>query len=539
VRPHLTLAVTAALGGSLLAGPAQAATADLGARPASATADLGARPAAADREPGVGSLRWGACTNPTLVRFKAQCAMLSVPLDYARPSGAKIRLAVSRVRHTAPASRYQGVMLVNPGGPGGSGLVLSVLGGFVPQQAGAAYDWIGFDPRGVGSSRPALRCNPSYFNGPRPDYVPRTRAIEAAWLARSASYALACRRAGGGLLDHVKTTDNARDMDAIRSALGRRQINYYGFSYGTYIGQVYATMFPSRVRRMVLDANIDPRKVWYQANLGQDFAFETVLQHFFAWAARHDSTYHLGTTRRTVERRYYAEQDRLRARPRGRLGPAEWSDAFLVAGYSQGSWPAVASAFAAFARRDDAAPATALYQSADGPGDDNTFAIYLATSCTDARWPRSWSTWRRDNTRVARRAPFLTWANAWFNAPCAFWPARSASPVNVRGRHLPRILLLSETLDAATPYSGSLEVRRRFPSASLIATAGGTTHANSLNGNACVDNRIATYLRNGTTARRLRGSRADVVCAPLPEPTATRAGSARRVPVDVLNPVAR
>lgn len=480
-----------------------------------------------DRVPGVGTVTWGACDNATLVSFGAECGMLSVPLDYSRPRGEKVQLALSRVRHTVPDAQAQGIMLVNPGGPGGSGLIFSIFGSFVPNGAGDAYDWIGFDPRGVGSSVPSLSCIPDYSAGPRPSYEPTTRASEAAWLKRSVSYAAACGRNGRNLLNHVKTTDNVQDMNAIRSALGEKQINYYGFSYGTYLGQVFATTYPSKVRRMVLDANVDPRRVWYAANLDQDVAFEKVMKLFFDWVARHDDAYHLGTQESTVEAAYYAALGSLRASPRGVLGSAEWEDAFLEAGYLQSSWPEVASAFAAFVNDGDAAPATSLYESFDGPGDDNGTAMYLATECTEGAWPRSWQTWHRDSTRVAAQAPFLTWGNAWFNAPCAFWPAWSSQPVEVRGKHLPSILLLSETLDAATPYSGSLEVRKRFGSASLIATEGGTTHANSLAGNACVDDRIAAYLQDGTSPQRLHGQRADVVCAAAPEPEPAAPGLAR------------
>src|SRR4051812_45260546 len=107
-------------------------------------------------------ITWGACANPGLAARKADCGFLTVPLDHARPNGPTIKLAVSRIRHKTPDARYQGVMLVNPGGPGGSGLVLSVLGDFVPDGVGDSYDWIGFDPRGVGASVPALTCDSTY-----------------------------------------------------------------------------------------------------------------------------------------------------------------------------------------------------------------------------------------------------------------------------------------------------------------------------------------------------------------------------------------
>jgi pimeloyl-ACP methyl ester carboxylesterase len=432
-------------------------------------------------------------------------------------------------------------MLVNPGGPGGSGLIYSVLGFFVPGGAGEAYDWIGFDPRGVGDSVPSLHCQPTYAAGPRPPYDPATPAIEAAWLDKAAAYAADCDRAGGPLLDHLKTIDNVQDMNAIRWALGESQINYYGFSYGTYLGQVFASEYPTRVRRMVLDSNVDPRRVWYDANLDQDVAFETVMQRFFAWIGRHNNVYGLGTTRAAVQANYYAALNALAVSPEGgELGAAEWADAFLPAGYTQGLWPDIAAGFAAFVNRHDAGPAIELFHGAVDTTDDNGYAMYVATECTDGPWPSKWSTWRRDNTRVARDAPFFTWGNAWFNAPCAFWPAASSRPANPRGHGLPPILLLSETLDAATPFSGSLEVRDRFKSASLIATEGGTTHANSLfGGNACVDDRIAAYLADGSIPDRQQGrSGPDVVCPAVPEPepfgAAVAARSSQAETVDAL-----
>jgi pimeloyl-ACP methyl ester carboxylesterase len=277
-------------------------------------------------------IAWGACSDPTLAEANAQCGFVRVPLDYSRPGGAKISLAVSRVLHTSSDADYQGVMLVNPGGPGGSGLIYSILGQFVPNGAGNTYDWIGFDPRGVGDSRPSLSCIPDYFGYNRPYYIPVTRALERTWLARSKSYADACERNAAALLPHMKTTDSARDMDSIRKALGARRINDYGFSYGTYLAQVYSTLFPSRVRRMVLDSNVDPRKVWYQANLDQDVAFDRVINIWFGWVARYDDVYHLGATRAAVRRLWYAERRHLRRHPAGGLiGGSEWTDAWFNA----------------------------------------------------------------------------------------------------------------------------------------------------------------------------------------------------------------
>ncbi|MBA2559521.1 MAG: alpha/beta fold hydrolase, partial [Propionibacteriales bacterium] len=150
--------------------------------------------------------------------------MLAVPLDYRRPGGRTIKIAVSRVKHTSSAADYQGVMLANPGGPGGSGLFLAAFGQFMPNNSGISYDWIGFDPRGVGASRPSLSCKPYYNHGDRPPYVPTTDRILHRWLVRAQSYADACRDSAPRLLDHMKTTDSARDMNRIRRALGVKKI---------------------------------------------------------------------------------------------------------------------------------------------------------------------------------------------------------------------------------------------------------------------------------------------------------------------------
>ena len=202
---------------------------------------------------------------------RAQCALLPVPLDYSNPAGPKIKIAISRIRHTS--ANFQGVLLTNPGGPGGSGLDFNVflIQALQHEGLGAAasgYDWIGFDPRGVGSSVPALGCDPNYLSPDRGSYTPTTHAILRYWKARTADYAADCATrsaAQTALLGHITTADVARDMDSIRRALGQQQISYYGFSYGTYLGEVYATLFPGHVRRLILDSSVDPRKVWYQA----------------------------------------------------------------------------------------------------------------------------------------------------------------------------------------------------------------------------------------------------------------------------------
>jgi pimeloyl-ACP methyl ester carboxylesterase len=484
------------------------------------------------------ALRWGRCPDPNL-QGAAQCADLAVPLDYADPGAQQIHLAVSRVVHTS--GPYRGVILVNPGGPGASGRALNaaLVNDLLSEGLGRAadeYDWIGFDPRGVGASRPALTCIPGYFGPHRPSYLPTTHAGLAFWLSASRRYARACASKSplqAALLRHMTTPDLARDMDQIRKALGQRQISYYGFSYGTYLGQVYATLFPGSVRRLILDSNVDPTRVPYRAfNLDQDIPFNRNENLWFAWLAKFDSVYHLGQTGRAVRSMFYATARHLRGHPAGGVvGPDEWLDVFLGAGYYEQTWGDLGAAFAGWVHHHDPASADALvqlYRSQDTPGEDNSYAAYLAVGCTDAPWPTHWSTWSRDIRRLNRIAPFGTWQNAWFNAPCIYWPAPPATAVHVNGIRVASALLIDETLDAATPFSGSLVVRRLFPHSVLLAEPGGTSHADSLSGDLCVDRTIADYLLRGVLPARKRHRRWDKACVPLPAPPPGSAIRSRR-----------
>ena len=156
-----------------------------------------------------------------------------------------------------------------------------------------------------------------------------------------------------------------------------------------------------------------------------------------------------------------------------------------------------------------------------------------AVVCTDARWPQQWSTWAHDYRQSYRTARFATWNIAWYGAPCRDWAVPAGTPVNVGGDHV-SALLIDETLDAATPFEGSLEVRKLFPSSSLVAEPGGTTHAGTLFGNACVDGHIADYLATGSLPPRKSGRRADAKCEPLPQPVPSGAGESTATARDRL-----
>lgn len=451
------------------------------------------------------------------------CASLRVPLDYSHPDGRKITLALSEVRATAPASQQQGILLVNPGGPGGPGLPwASYLQQGLRPSVAAQYDIVGFDTRGTGSSSPALHCEPDYYATTRPDYIPADAAAEQVLIDRAKAYAADCEQRFGWLLPYMTTVNIARDMDQIRAAMGQRQLTYVSYSYGTYIGQVYATMFPHRVRRMVLDSTVDPKGVWYADNIAQDYAFQGRMEAFFGWVAKYDSLYHLGTTRAEVSQAWYKARAQLAAHPAAQasgpgIGASEFDDTFLNGGYQNAFWPSLASALSSYLRTGSTSELIAA--SNQNPTTENELAVYTAVECADVAWPRNWATWQADILKVDKTAPFQAWDNGWFNAPCAFWPVSApAQPPKVGTADLPGILMLQGTLDAATPYAGALNARRKFPTARMVAVTGGGNHGQSLASppNTCVDGYLNNYLATGALPEGT--GLVSATCPNLPDP---------------------
>jgi pimeloyl-ACP methyl ester carboxylesterase len=455
------------------------------------------------------------------------CASLPVPLDYRHPSGRKITLALSMIRATAPPSQRQGDLLVNPGGPGGSGRYLAAVVAYgLDHTVASEYNIIGFDPRGVGASVPALHCDQAFFAGVRPNYIPASNAAEQVLIARARTYATDCEHRYGWLLPFMTTQDAARDMDSIRAALGQSKINYFAYSYGTYLGQVYATLFPHRLRRMVLDSTVDPTGAWYADNIAQDYAFEARMQAFFSWVASHDASFGLGSTRSQVRAAWYRARADLTAHPISgaggpMIGPDEYDDTFLQGGYDEALWPGLASALAFYLHGGSTDRVVSEYR-ALGVQNENEFAVYNAVECSDANWPRNWGKWNADTRRVYATAPFEAWDNAWFNAACAFWPVRGpAQPLRIRGAGLPGILMIQGTLDAATPYAGAQAAHRLLPSARMVVVKGGGNHGQSLSvpPNPCVNRYLNAYLATGALPQR--PGLVNATCPALSAPSAT------------------
>ncbi|MEV5877503.1 alpha/beta hydrolase [Streptomyces sp. NPDC052101] len=452
--------------------------------------------------------------------------MLEVPLDYAHPNGAKIKIKVNRLPATAPKSERQGPILLNPGGPGDSGLWMpAYVSGKIPQDVASTYDWIGFDPRGTNASDPHVTCDAHFFDAERPDYQVG-QGTSQAWLKKSAAYAADCAANWSWFLPHMTTADNARDMDSIRRALGAQKINFYGGSWGTSLGSTYGQLFPSHVRRMVLDSIVGPTISWYDHNVLQDKEHQRRFEAFAAWTAKADSVYHLGADPATVEQEYYQVEAALRTSPvaatpaPGKIGPAEFEDTFYGGGYNFLRWPQMATVLSAYLTKNDTRPLQIAYNRYAAPGaDDGTFPAYNAVQCTENNWPRDWEFWKRDQAKVNAVAPFYTYNNMWYNAACMFWPYQGnpAGRLKITGRGLPPVLLFQATEDAATPYPGALAMHKALPGSKLVVQNGGSFHEILFHGNACLDDSFTAYLRDGSLPIG-KGVIAKT-CAPEPDPT--------------------
>ncbi|GAA1406639.1 alpha/beta hydrolase [Kitasatospora putterlickiae] len=445
-------------------------------------------------------LRWERCAQDQPASL--ECTVVKVPLDYADPGGRTIGIAVSRIPAENPAKR-RGVLLMNPGGPGGEGLTMPAgMAPLLAAQVRERFDLIGFDPRGVGRSAPVhcgLAGDEQVLNHPY------SAAAFGQDVARARSIADKCQAKAGDLLPHLTTRNTARDMDAVRAALGERRISYLGHSYGTYLGAVYTQMFPRRADRFVFDSALDPALVWRGVLRGTAEAAELAFTRWTRWAAERDAAFGLGATPQAVRATFWdlvARADRTPITLEGQAfdGAAirgqyrafvqvEAVTPFIVALKAAASGTAAPAGSGAGVVRAEAPPRT--------PDVDNVVSVAWSVLCGEGRaWPRDPEQYRHDAIRDRAARPLAGDFGATVQ-PCAFWKSAPRERATVVDNDVPALIVQNEW-DPQTPVAMAQGMRRALHGARMVTVAGGEGHGVVVSGRpTCADADVTSYLTTG------------------------------------------
>lgn len=441
-----------------------------------------------------------------LSSLRFDCGKLNVPLDYDQPDGQTIAVQVLRVHSRNQATRT-GSLLVDPGGPGASGIVLALnLSGGLSEEMLARFDLIGFDPRGVGLSTP-VRCTTDAEQDRLLALDPdvRTPAGFAQAKHATATVAQECTAKYHSSLQHFNTVETARDMDRIRAALGEQKMNYLGFSYGTELGAAYAHLFPDRIRAMVLDGAVDPTTTGdaVKSNDQQIGGFEQAFDQFASACAGRPACAALGPPRAAVQA--IRAKANAAAIPSSRSGETRKATggtvlyAVLSALYSQDQWGALGDALLA-ARGGDAKGLFELVDSYSNRNTDGSFDnlldVFLVVSCNDQGNDPTDAVIAATAKRWASQYPlFGLWsATSLFN--CQSWQ-RNRHPVpQPSAAGSPPILVVGNLHDPATPYSGAVNLSRVLKTGVLL-TLNGQGHT-SYGQSQCIRQTVDRYLLDQT-----------------------------------------
>lgn len=441
---------------------------------------------------------WTACRNGF------QCTSISVPLDYAQPSGSAISLAVIRLP-AGDGSQRIGALLVNPGGPGVSGVdfIRAAADGF-SDKIRAHYDIVGFDPRGVGASTP-VRCLSDRQQDAFMAYdaSPQTPAQEQGLFAISRQLAAGCLANSAALLAHVGTADAARDMDIIRAVMGDAQLHYYGYSYGTFLGAMYANEFPRNVGRMVLDGALDPALTATDLARGQLGGFVKALGDFEADCVRQKGC-PVGSTISQAQARIAALIDDAGAHPLHSSTGRPVTQALVVLGVFyplyEGTygWPLLRQALARAEQGDGdlLLSISDQYAGRDAHGHypTNENEATYAVNCLDRPDHSTVADYRALAAEFEKTSPLFGAYFAWGDVPCSVWPVSSGvvpGPLHAVGAA--PILVVGTTHDPATPYQWAVNMASELSSGVLL-TRVGEGHTAYGKGSVCIDTTIEAYL---------------------------------------------
>ncbi len=439
-----------------------------------------------------------------------QCTWLTVPLDYGQPAGQTIRLRVSRTRSTGPAAQRQGSLVVNPGGPGASGLDFAayVADSLAPKVA-AQFDIVGFDTRGVEKSAPVTcMTGVQTTRWLRADGSPDTRAEQARLMALARQMAQGCLRMSPEIARHVGTENTVRDLDILRQALGDTKLNWLGFSYGTYLGTLYAEAFPETVGRFVLDGALDPSLDVMAVSQGQSTGFQVAMSRFAKDCAPRRSCPWHGSAAAVLTgiNRLLAQIDRTPMNnPEGLdLVQAEALGALFYSMYSPTIWPNLRIALTQAKAGNGGGLQSIADYAADRTG-PNTYASNMASafpaiSCWDTPAAPDAAGLRAAATAWSRgvRVPDMARAMAWGNAPCSQWFGHTTRvPAPAKSTTTAPILVVGTTYDPATPYVWAQALSQQLTTSTLL-TYRGDGHTAYGSGSRCVDDAVTGYLLTGT-----------------------------------------
>lgn len=428
-----------------------------------------------------------------------ECGTLQVPLDYANPSAATVSLAVVRHRVANPI----GSVVVNPGGPGASGVqfVKSAWSRYADQTQNK-FNVVSFDPRGTGESEP-IRCVAPRVEDEFVSYDadPKNTAQVTHIGQLDAEFARGCKEKSGAILAHVGTVETARDLDVLRAALGDDKLTYVGESYGTFLGAIYAQLFPTHIRAMVLDGALDPSLDDQKEADGQAKGFETALRSFISSCVK-DPGCPLGTSASAAEPKLDAWLEKLTTAPLSASGRV-LTRTLAVTGvaaalYNPGSWLRLTSALRT-AMGGDPRALLALADSLNGRRPDGSYANLLeanvAINCAD-RGAAASSIGAAAAAAAAEevRAPTFGDLIGWGNPVCVSWPVPiELAPGPVRADGAPPIVVIGTLRDPATPFAWAQALARQLSSGVLVSFDG-DGHTADLRGSPCIDGIVRDYL---------------------------------------------
>jgi pimeloyl-ACP methyl ester carboxylesterase len=449
-------------------------------------------------------LVWSSCESG-----KFECATATAPMDWANPATKSIKLAL--IRQAATGTRL-GSLLVNPGGPGGSGyaFVKDSVDYAVDKKLQASYDIVGFDPRGVNKSSP-VTCykDPAVMDSFLFDISPAAYGSDA-WItdqrANNAKFAASCLKYTGALLQYVDTVSAARDLDLLRAVLGDKKLNYLGYSYGTLLGATYAGLYPKNTGHLVLDGALDPSTTALEVSTTQAKGFESALRAYLKDCLTGTKCPFTGTVEASMTeiRSILNSLDAspLLAKDGRKLSSSSMTTAIILPLYTKSNWPYLNDLFTSVMKgsADLAFQLADSYysRSAEGTYSDNSTEAFIAINCMDYQTTTETDAELRvDAAKISQVAPILG-PQLSYDTSCDSWPFKSTRDrVAITAAGSAPILVVGTTNDPATPYVWAQNLSKQLQNGHLV-TYNGQGHTAYNKSNSCVDSAVDDFFVSNT-----------------------------------------